>query len=138
VKYIEVDQDRFAKLYVNQLAFLWELSKPSIKVLSYILSTIKPNDDKVYFDVEACNVFCEWSVRSVMVYRGLLGLVNARIIARTNRNHFYYINPTIVFNGDRMTVMTQYTKKKRAEQLQLKDTNQQTMFDSDGFLDQKE
>src|ERR1039458_9647431 len=35
---IEVDEDKFAKVYISQLTSLWYLKKPSIKVLSYVLT----------------------------------------------------------------------------------------------------
>lgn len=113
---IQVDEDKFAKLYITQLAALWDLKKPSIKVLTFILSVMKVNDDKVYLDSVECCKFCGWSGTRQM-YEGLLGLINASIIARTEKFYFYYINPSIVFNGSRVTFMTTYVKRRRAKEL---------------------
>lgn len=114
---IEVDEDKFAKVYISQLAALWDLRKADIKVLSYILTVIKPNEDKVFFDLSDCMKYCGWTEEK-SVYRGLIGLVNASIIARTEKNYFYYINPSIVFNGSRVTFITTYTKKNKSKALE--------------------
>ena len=117
---VEIDEDKFAKVYINQLAALWDLNKASIKVLSYILTVLKPNDDRVYFDINDCLKYCEWTGRQT-VYNGLIGLINASIIARTKDNRFFYINPSIVFNGSRVTFITTYTKRKKTQALENPD-----------------
>jgi hypothetical protein len=126
MRHVEVDEDKFAKLFISQLGALWELNKPSLKVLSYILTILKPHDDKVYFDMKECLTYCQWS-RTQSIYEGLLGLVNTKIIARTPKSHFYYINPAIVFNGSRVTFMTTYHKKIKANSKAITDTNQTTL-----------
>lgn len=131
MRHIEVDEDKFAKLYISQLAALWELKKTSLKVLSYILSTLKPHDDKVYFHIEDCKVYCEYA-ESKSVFNGLLGLINAKIIARTDRSHFYYINPAIVFNGSRVTFITSYTKKIKEKP--KTPSNQTSLLDQPGVI----
>jgi hypothetical protein len=111
---IEVDEEKFAKIYISQLGALWNLKKTSLKVLSYILSVLKANDDRIYFDIKNCLKYCDWN-RTQSVYNGLIELINAKIIARTNRIHFYYINPSVVFNGNRVTFINTYVKKKKNE-----------------------
>jgi len=118
---IEVDEDKFAKLYISQLAAFWDLKKPAIKVLSYILSSIKPHNDKVLFNLKECMTYCGWTGRQA-AYSGLVGLLNANIIARTEDFYFYYINPAIIFNGSRITLITQYTKKKKSEVIDMNQT----------------
>lgn len=131
IREIQVDEDKFAKLYISQLAALWGLTKTSLKVLSYILHSLRPNEDGVYFNFEECMSFCEYKdLRSV--YDGILGLINADIIARTKRNYFYYINPRIVFNGSRVTFMTTYVKKKK--QLMLENPAQISLLDQPGVI----
>lgn len=107
---IEVDEDQFTKLYISQLAALWELPRQSLRVIGYILKNLRPNDDKIYFDMEECMKYCDYKT-DVSVFQGLLGLVKAKIIARSNKSYMYYINPLIVFNGSRVTFATTYRKK---------------------------
>lgn len=133
MRQIQVDEDKFAKIYISQLGALWDLQKTSLKVLSYILSTLKPNDDRVYFDMKDCLKYCDWT-GTQSVYNGLLALINAQIIARTDKSHFYYINPSIVFNGSRVTFMTTYIKKKK----ETVNVNQKSLIENTDFLEQKE
>ena len=115
VRNVKVDPDMFAKLYISQLGALWDLKKPALKILSYLLTILPPNKDKILFDAKECLEYCGWtSHRSI--YPGLIGLLNANIIARTEKSYFYYINPSIVFNGSRVTFVTTYVKRKKGEQ----------------------
>lgn len=112
VRYIEVDEDKFAKVYLNQFEAFWDLSKTGIRVFGYILKEMKPNNDRFYFDIEKCMDDTEYkSERSV--FDGLLSLINAGIIARSNKHYMYFINPLIVFNGNRITFAKTYVKKMK-------------------------
>lgn len=46
------------------------------------------------------------------VYKGLAELVKAEIIARGPADNLWFINPLIVFNGDRVTFAKTYVRKK--------------------------
>lgn len=114
MRQIQVDEDKFAKIYISQLGTLWNLQKTSMRVLTYILSIIRPNDDRIYFDMKECLKYCNYK-ESKSVFTGLLGLVKSKIIARSNKSYLYYINPAIVFNGSRVSFMTTYVKKAKDE-----------------------
>jgi hypothetical protein len=47
-------------------------------------------------------------------YRGIKELIEKRIIAKTNEKNWYFINPAIVFNGDRARFVSEIIKKKEA------------------------
>jgi hypothetical protein len=59
MRQLEVDEDKFAKIFISQLGALWDLKKTSLRVLTYILATVKPNTDIVYFDWKDCMEFCK-------------------------------------------------------------------------------
>ena len=121
VRYIEIDEDKFAKVYLNQFEAFWELSKTGIRVFGYILKEMKPNNDRFYFDIDKCMDDTEYkSERSV--FDGLLSLVNAGIIARSNKHYMYFINPLIVFNGSRITFAKTYVKKMKNKELLIEDS----------------
>jgi len=40
LKYIEVDDEQFAKVFLSQFATFWELTKPAIRVFGYILNEL--------------------------------------------------------------------------------------------------
>jgi len=112
VRFIEVDEEKFAKLYLSQLSTFWELPKPAIRVFTYILTVLIPKRDTFYFDMEDCLKFTKYSQRN-HVLTGLSCLIDAGIIARTRKSYEYFINPFVVFNGDRVTFAKTYIRKKK-------------------------
>jgi hypothetical protein len=125
MRFIEVEEEKFAKLYLSQLASFWELTKPSIRVFSYILTVLKPKQDLFIFIMEDCLQYAGYSSER-SVFEGLTGLIEANIIARSNHHLKYYINPLVVFNGDRVTFAKTYIKKKKEKEEAIK--NQLDLF----------
>ena len=50
-------------------------------------------------------------------YRALLQLLEVGIIAKADQEGCYFINPTIAFKGDRITLIKQYILNKEKEKL---------------------
>lgn len=111
MQFIEVDEEKFAKLYLSQLSAIWELSKPAIKVFSYILTQLRPKEDIFFFDMDHCLSYTKYNGAN-SVFSGLSELIGAGIIARTKHHYKYFINPLVVFNGERVTFAKTYIKKK--------------------------
>jgi hypothetical protein len=112
LKYVEVDEDKFAKLYLSQLASFWELSKPAIRVFSYILSILKPKQDSFILRMDESLKYTGYKNRKD-VNNGLAALIESKIIARSKYEFEYFINPLVVFNGDRVTFAKAYIKKRK-------------------------
>lgn len=111
VRQIEVDESQFAKLYLANFAAFFDLSQASIRVFGYILTCLKPKNDMFMFDRKKCMEYTKYtSDRSV--YKGLAELIAGEIIARGPNEYVWFINPMIVFNGDRVTFAKTYVKKK--------------------------
>ena len=45
IRQIEVDEEKFAKVYLSQFESFWELPKSSIRVFGYILRKMYPKSD---------------------------------------------------------------------------------------------
>lgn len=112
MRFVEVDEDKFAKLYLSQLCNLWELSKPAIRVFSYILTVLIPKKDTFYFLMERCLEYTGYTAKN-SIFTGLSELIDSGIIARSDNHVEYFINPLVVFNGDRVTFAKTYIKKKK-------------------------
>lgn len=112
MRYVEVDEAQFAKVYLSQFAAFWELTKPAIRVFGYILTRLKIKEDYFYFDMEDCMVYTQYTHRN-NVLTGLTCLVECGIIARSTKSYKYFINPLVVFNGNRVTFAKTYIKKKK-------------------------
>lgn len=110
---IEIDEDKFAKVYLSQFAAFWDLSKPAIRVFGYIITNCMiPNKDVFYFDIDEALAYTGYS-SSKYINTGIAALVVAGIIARGNRQNKYFINPLVVFNGNRVTFARTYVRKKK-------------------------
>lgn len=112
MRFIEVDEEKFAKLYLSQLSAFWDLPKPAIKVFSYIMTVLIPKRDEFYFFMEDCLTYTGYSSER-SVFEGLSGLIDSGIIARGKDNVRYFINPLVVFNGNRVTFAKTYIKKRK-------------------------
>lgn len=116
MRFIEVDEERFAKIYLNQFGAFWDLPKPAIRVFGYIISVLKPKYDNFLFDMEACLEYTKYSTEK-SVFEGIGALIAGGIIARSNKHYKYFINPLVVFNGSRITFAKTYIKKKKESNL---------------------
>jgi hypothetical protein len=133
MRFVEVEEEKFAKLYLSQLSAFWDLSKPAIRVFSYILTRLKPKQDNFYFEMESCLEYTKYT-HAKNVLSGIADLIEAGIIARTKRHYEYYINPLVIFNGDRVTFAKTYIRKKKEEgNKQLNIFNQNYLDDVKGF-----
>ncbi len=120
MQYIEVDEEQFAKIYLSQFAAFWDLSKSAIRVFGYIISTLKPGQDRIIFRMDKALLYTKYSHRS-HILTGLSTLAECGIIARTSYEFEYFINPLIFFNGNRVTFAKTYIrKKKQIDKTQLK------------------
>jgi Firmicute plasmid replication protein (RepL) len=115
MRYIEVEEEKFAKLYLSQFAAFWELKSNSIRVFGYIINNLQPRQDMfiVYMDKALQHTKYKYAKE---VNTGLVGLIEAGIIAKSIYENHYFINPMIVFNGDRVTFAKTYIRKKSLEQ----------------------
>ncbi|MCE8872381.1 MFS transporter [Bacteroides fragilis] len=111
IRQIEVDEEQFAKLYLNSFAAFFDLSQAAIRVFGYIMTCMKPKNDMIMFILEDCLEYTKYTSKGT-VYRGLAELVKAEIIARGINENLWFINPLIVFNGDRVSFTKTYVRKK--------------------------
>ena len=110
MRFIEVDENQFAKIYINEISALFNLTKSAIRVLGYLLTALKPNNDSVLFILEDCMTYTKYKHKKD-VFSGLASLMEANIIARSRHDFMYFINPLIFFNGNRITFAKSYIKK---------------------------
>lgn len=114
-KNVVVDEEKFSKIYLTEISALYNLSKTGFRALSYILSKLEVNKDLVYVYYPEMQDYCNWKVRKTC-NQGLKELVSSKIIAPSLQPGFWFINPHIVFNGNRLTLVSNYTKKGTNEQ----------------------
>lgn len=103
----------------------FDLNSPGIKTFGMLAWAIQ-NDalqkDLVALDKFTCEAFIEFNqVRGLVIKlsmatmsRGLRELEKSKIIAKSLRAGYYFINPSFVFNGDRI-VFTQIIERDKRE-----------------------
>jgi len=126
IRQIVVDEKQFAKFYLSNFSAFFDLKPSAIKVFGYILEQLKPNKDSFEFYMEDCLEFTGYKSK-VSVFKGLTQLIKNHIIARGRTEYHYFINPMIVFNGNRITFAKTYVKKKKPKQV---DPNQTNLLDA--------
>jgi hypothetical protein len=112
--HIEVDEEKFTKIFTSEIQSLFNLSSNAVKVFAYILSILRPNQDKVLIRIDDCKIFTGYKSESA-IRTGLAILIKNNFIARTKYNDEYFINPMIFFNGNRVSFVRQYVKKNHQE-----------------------
>jgi hypothetical protein len=111
---VTVDKAKFMKVFMSGLTNWFDLSKPAIRVFAYIAETLEPNRDSVDFSLEKCKEFTGFKAQKTIL-SALAELAANQFIARGPHPYKYFINPTIFFNGDRLTFIEQYEVEQTAE-----------------------
>ncbi len=107
----KVDEEQFAKIYIKEMSSLYNLTKTGLRALSFVMSKLETNKDLVYIYLPEMQKFCGWSVRRTC-NSGLKELLTSKIIAPSVAPGWWFINPHIVFNGNRLVLVTNYTKNE--------------------------
>ena len=112
---IEVDTEKFVKIYASSIDELMNLSGAGLKVFKLIYAEIMgtPNSDFVYLAFNALIHFNKWKWSLPTFNTGLNELLNKKIIYRAIDPNKYFINIGIFFNGDRISVINTYRLKQQ-------------------------
>jgi hypothetical protein len=102
-KTILSDNAIYSKLFRGNTEVLMGLSEPAAKMFYYITEFIGANKDEVCILQDDYLQFAGYKAKSRLTYyRGVEGLLRANIIARkTGSQSCYWINPNVLYNGDR-------------------------------------
>ena len=112
----KVDSNQFAKLFVNEIKNLLDLSQTTYKMLLYIMTLLKPNKDEIYIFVPDVMEHCNWKNKPT-VYKAIKELIQNEIIAPSWKPNIYFINPSILFNGDKLILVKAYQKDDSYSQM---------------------
>lgn len=114
----QVDDAEFIKVFTANIALTFDLSQPGRKVFDMLLHVMQKqaiSKDQIYLDDGVRQDFVmEHGVKMATstMYRGIDNLVERCIIARSTRTNIYFINPSLVFNGDRVAFTRVIERKK--------------------------
>jgi len=128
VTYKKVDEAEFVKLFAANIALTFDLKAAGIKAFTVLIWAVQHKaigKDIVAMDSFAHSEFLEdhegKQLSLATFKRGLNELEKAKIIAKSMRKGFYFINPNFVFNGNRIAFTTAIEKAAPddADQLNL-------------------
>lgn len=112
IRQIEVDEEQFAKIYLSNFSAFFDLKPQAIRVFGYILSQLTPNKDEFMFLIDDCLEYTKYK-SSTSIRIGITSLLENDIIARGRTEFLYFVNPMVVFNGNRITFAQTYVKKQK-------------------------
>ena len=97
------DTATYSKLFRGNTDVLMSMPEPAAKMFYYITEHLKVNSNQICIVREDYLKFAGYKPNgSLTYYRALDGLLAANIIARIAGNTTcYWINPNVIFNGDR-------------------------------------
>jgi len=126
----EVDATKFVKLFVKGVKALKELTGAGTKVFEVLYLRVQEAIGKDQIYIAFSSVDQTLTPMSHSTYkRGLSELIEKGFIAATPSQGMYWLNPSFVWNGDRLAFVKEY-RKAGSKPPQIKDTITGDLFKS--------
>lgn len=112
----EVDATKFVKLFVKGVKALKELTAAGTKVFEVLYLRVQENIGKDQVFMALSSVDQALTPMSEATYtRGMRELVAKGFIAATPTQGWFWLNPSFVWNGDRLAFVKEYRKASAAK-----------------------
>lgn len=102
-----VDRTQFIKVFKDSLKTILALSTTAQKVLWYIIDNVPKEKHFVYLDYKEYMNNVGFKTRK-SVYDGVIELLEKGILTRSSNSKKYWVNPLVIFNGNRITFINDY------------------------------
>lgn len=117
----EVDESEFLKIYTRNVKAIFDLKPTSQRVLQYLMTELQktPNADAIYlawFDADSYFSENNLSVSRASFHRSMKELLEKGFIAESTSPNKYWFNPNLFFNGNRMSFVHEFRKRKTIEE----------------------
>ncbi len=100
----------YTKVFRAGLKVLANIGRRGTVMLYHIQDELRPGSIMVEVDRVKAERFHK-SLSGPSYYVALTELLENGVIARSNRKNWYYINPNVMFNGDRRKLAKRFDKK---------------------------
>lgn len=121
----DVDTDQFVKIYTRNVGLLFELNQTAQKALIAVFLAVQAqakDKSEIFLPYhKAIEYYTSINLQKYpsmsSYYKGIKSLINDGFLAaHYNGEHWYWINPSILFNGDRVRFVNEYrlTKQKKS------------------------
>lgn len=108
----EIDPEPFIKLFKTSIKAFWGLTEASFKVLDYIKEVLVPDKDEFYMYIPDVMEYTKYKQRR-SIESAINQLLSKDVIAKSVKPNMYFINPTVLFNGDRLIIANAFVKRKK-------------------------
>lgn len=109
--YVIRDRKEFIKTYKNSLKMILGLSSTAQRVLWYIMDSMGQKPQYVDITPKMCMDTCGFKTLK-SVRDGVVELLSKGVIKRSSYPTKYWVNPLVIFNGDRIEFVKQYIYKE--------------------------
>lgn len=103
----KVDRETFIKVFKDSIKYIAKLSRTAQAVLWYIMDNLPQDKGYIVIDNMTVMDFCNFKTRK-SVREGVLELLEKNFLTRTTVPKKFWVNPLIVFNGNRITYAKEY------------------------------
>ena len=103
----KVDRETFIKVFRESIRYIAQLSRTAQAVLWYIMDNLPKDKSYVVIDNMTVMDFCHFKTRK-SVREGVIELLDKNFLVRTTVPKKFWVNPLIVFNGNRITYANEY------------------------------
>lgn len=103
----KVDHAQFIKIFKENLAAVMKLSKTAREVLWYIMNNIPQDRGYVVIDNASVMDFCGFKTRK-SVREAVVELLSKDFLTRSTIPKKYWVNPLVLFNGNRIVYANEY------------------------------
>lgn len=118
-----VDTDQFIKLYTKNVGLLFDLPSAAQKVLISVFCAVQKSKDaaEIYLPYHlAREIYEGLNIDKIpsqaTFFRGISHLVKTGFLAGSYKGEgWYWINPSLIFNGDRVRFVNEYRMKRKEE-----------------------
>lgn len=107
-----VDGAEFVKVFAAGVAGIYGLKTAGRKVFSYLLEVVQanPNTDRIYLHfMDALEE--PWKISKTVFFNGMAELIDKKFVASSDRQNMFFLNPAMVWNGDRFRFVQEYVRK---------------------------
>ena len=121
---IEVGGEEFIQLFTKDIGIWFDFERSTQKLFAQILQRIQSeaiNRDKFYYCIE--DMEKDVSLSRTTVYKALTELINKGVIAKHKHTNWFFLNPALLFNGDRADFVKSYRVSKKSPELSHKTSN---------------
>lgn len=112
-----IDKSKFVMLYMALMNDFFKFSKSSQKLVRTILNEVSESGmqkDSIYLSLDVVKDYLkehDETIGKTSYSKAIKDLIASSLIAESNRTNIWFVNPAMVFNGDRATFITELIKE---------------------------